>query len=486
MNEDVLDRSEVPSPWDQGDERPLVIDQNHSFLRTDLLYETFWQRMTTNPAGAVTALWGGGGRAGFKRRLAAGAEIDCRLLPVHAGVLARLRAAQAKGRDVAFASASDRRLVEAIAGHFGVTQTFASDGVTNLKGLAKAEALCAAYGSGGFDYVGDSRADFAVWDHASRVLVVNPSPAMLAKVQDRYGEVEAVRDEDHAERAWLRALRPHQWVKNLLLFLPALAAHSDWGAAWGMALLGFVAFCAGASGLYIVNDLLDLDADRCHASKRYRPIAAGRLPIRHAMGLSAGLLSLAWLLALATGPLFSIVLLVYLAATLAYSGFLKRIVLLDVSLLGGFYVMRVVGGAAASEIPLSAWLVAFCFAFFLALATVKRQTELTRTGGNSTDKIGGRGYRQAHAWWLMALGSLAGGTATAILVAYGFSSSAAALYERPALFSLVAAPVGIWLAHTLYAGWHGRVDDDPVVYALKARSSYLAVAVIIVIVAVAF
>ncbi len=284
---------------------------------------------------------------------------------------------------------------------------------------------------------------------------------------------------------WLRAIRLHQWVKNLLLFLPALAAHSAGGAAWSMALLGFAAFCAGASSAYIVNDLFDLKADRRHASKRWRPIAAGRFPRQHAKVLAAGLLIIACLLALVVGPLFLLVLLVYLAATWVYSGFLKRVVLLDVALLGGFYVLRVVGGATASGVPLSAWLVAFCFTFFFAVATVKRQTELTRSH-NETEKIRGRGYQPGRSGWLMALGVLAAGVTGAILIAYGFSPSAAALYARPTFFSWVAVPVGIWLARALYEGWHGRVDDDPVVYALKSRFSYLVMAAVIVIVAAAF
>lgn len=166
----------------QGSRHPLVIDQNHGLLRTDLLYETFWRCMTTNPAGAVAAFFGAGGKARIKQCLAAGAEIDFDLLSIHQEVSARLRAAQAEGRHVAFASAADRRLVEAIAARFGVPQIFASDGRTNLKGSAKAEVLCAAYGSGRFDYVGNAKADFAVWDHASRVLVVEPSCALPTQV----------------------------------------------------------------------------------------------------------------------------------------------------------------------------------------------------------------------------------------------------------------------------------------------------------------
>jgi len=145
--------------------------------------------------------------------------------------------------------------------------------------------------------------------------------------------------------------------------------------------------------------------------------------------------------------------------------------------------LRVVAGAAASAIPLSAWLVTFCFAFFLALATVKRQTELTRTA--ATAPIRGRGYRRDHSGWLTALGVLAAAAASVTLMAYGFSPSAAVLYDQPTLFSWVAAPVGMWLAHTLYEGWHGRVDDDPVIYALRAYSSYLAIGTIGVVVAAA-
>lgn len=464
--------------------RPLVIDIDHSLLRTDLLYETFWRRMAANALSAVAALFGGGGKAGMKRRVAAEADLDAGALPVHPEVLRRLRAAQTEGRDVAFASASDRRAVEALASHFGVSRVFASDGETNLKGPAKAAALCAAYGPGGFDYVGDSEADFAVWDHASGVLIVDPAPAMLARAQARYPVVEPIEGERPPKGAGLRAMRPHQWAKNLLVFLPVLAAHSESAGAWAASALSFLAFSACASGLYLINDMLDLDTDRRHAAKRHRAIAAGHLPIRRAMVMAAGLLALGVLLAGAAGPLFLAILGGYLAATLLYSGFIKRIVLIDLVLLAGFYVTRALGGAVASETPLSWWFVAFCCTFFFALAAVKRQTELSRTG-NGAAKIAGRGYSLGHQQWVSALGALMAAASVGIILGYAFSPSADGLYERPWLLSLAAALCGAWLARVLTAARRGEVDDDPVTFALRDRPTRLmgAAAIVVVIAA---
>ena len=464
--------------------RPLVVDLDHSLLRTDLLYETFWRRAAANPLRAIADLFGRGGKAGLKRRVAAGSAIDVETLPVNEGVIALVRQAQAEGREVAFASASDRSVAEAVAQRFGAARTFASDGETNLRGEAKAEALCAAYGAGGFDYVGDSRADFAVWDRAANAIVVDPSPGMLARVTERYRDAQVVRAEGSGH-AWLRALRPHQWVKNLLVFLPVIAAHSASVNAWALSAIGFAAFCACASGLYLVNDMLDLDADRRHPSKRRRPIAAGRLSLRAAMLLAGALFVLSALLSAAANPMFGLVLLGYVGASLAYSGYLKRVVLLDMVALSGFYVLRAVSGGVASSVPITVAFVALCFTLFFALAVVKRQTELTRHA-NGAQRVAGRGYRPGDIRWVTAAGLLAAAGAIAVLVAYGFvSPNAQTLYARPELLALTALPAGAWLARIFRMGAQGRVHDDPVVYALRDPSSYIAAAAVLVIVGAA-
>ena len=465
--------------------RPLVVDLDHSLLRTDLLYETFWRRAAANPLSAIADLFGRGGKAGLKRRIADGSAIDVETLPAHDGVAAMVREAQAEGREVAFASASDRSLAEAVAERFGAARTFASDGETNLRGEAKADALCAAYGQGGFDYVGDSQADFAVWDRAASVIVVDPSPRMLARVTARYGDAAVVTRESRHGRAWLRALRPHQWVKNLLVFLPVIAAHSASVNAWALSAIGFAAFCACASGLYLINDMLDLDADRRHPSKRLRPIAAGRLSLRSAMLLAGALFALSALLSAAANPLFGLALLGYVGASLAYSGYLKRVVLLDMVALSGFYVLRAVSGGVASSVPITVAFVALCFTLFFALAAVKRQTELTRHA-NGERRIAGRGYRPSDMRWVTAAGLLAAAGAVAVLVAYGFvSPNAQTLYARPELLALTALPAVAWLARIFRKGAQGRVHDDPVVYALRDPSSYLAAAAVLAIVGAA-
>ena len=385
-----------PTPRRADPARPLVVDLDHSLLRTDLLHEAFWRRVAANPLSALAALFGRGGKAGLKRRLSDGSAIDIDALPAHEGVAAMARKAQAEGREVAFASASDRSVVEAVAKRFGVARTFASDGETNLRGEAKADALRAAYGRGGFDYVGDSQADFAVWDQAGGVAVVDPSPRMLARVRARYGEAQVIASEGRSRRAWLRAMRPHQWVKNLLVFLPVIAAHSASVNAWALSALGFAAFCACASGLYLINDMLDLDADRRHPSKRRRPIAAGDLSLRRAAPLAGGLFVLSALLSAAANPAFALVLLGYVVMSLAYSAYLKRVVLLDIVALSGFYVLRAASGGVASSVPLTVAFVALCFTLFFALAAVKRQTELTRPRERGAARRGARLQGERH------------------------------------------------------------------------------------------
>uniref|UniRef100_UPI0016614346 UbiA family prenyltransferase n=1 Tax=Stenotrophomonas maltophilia TaxID=40324 RepID=UPI0016614346 len=228
----------------------------------------------------------------------------------------------------------------------------------------------------GFDYAGNGTVDLAVWARAAGAWVVNNGSA-LAGAAAQCTRVLGHWPAPSRPQAWLKALRPHQWLKNLLVFVPLLTAHRFLEApAVADALLAFAAFSLCASGVYVLNDLLDLDADRRHPRKRHRPFAAGRLPLLH--GLVAGpLLTLCGLaVALSCGPAFAAVLAGYYVLTVAYSLRLKRIVMLDVVLLASLYTLRIIGGTVAIGAELSFWLLAFSMFIFLSLALLKRYTEL--------------------------------------------------------------------------------------------------------------
>ncbi|MEZ5768670.1 MAG: UbiA family prenyltransferase [Paracoccaceae bacterium] len=319
---------------------PLVLDVDGTFLKTDMLLECFWAGLGRDPGATLrTAVTRLGDRAALKAELARIAEIRTDLLPVNGGVMAEVETARAEGREVILASASHETLVKRLAADHGLSErVFASDGATNLKGSAKAAALVAAFGEGGFDYGGNEAADRKIWAHAARALVVGDEAS--AKLLEGQGRPVTRIDGGWRWAGIVKAFRPHQWVKNLLLFVPLLAGHTFLPWPWLVTLLGALAFSLGASAIYVVNDLLDLEADRLHATKRRRPFASGRVPILIGMaaGLAAGLAAL--VIAALIGWGFFVVLAGYMALSLAYSLRLKRMRWIDIATLAALYTIR--------------------------------------------------------------------------------------------------------------------------------------------------
>ena len=449
------------------DKKPLVLDVDGTFLKTDMLLECFWAGLGRDPLAtlraSVTLL---GDRAGLKAELARIAEIRTDLLPVNGGVMAVVETAQAEGREVVLASASDAGLVERLAADHGLSgRVFASDGTTNLKGSQKAAALVAAFGEGGFDYGGNEKADRKIWACADHAVVVN-DPAS-AQVLEAEGKPVTRIDAGWSFAGIMKAFRPHQWVKNLLLFVALLAGHVFLPWPWLVTLLGAVAFSLGASSIYVVNDLLDLEADRLHATKCRRPFASGRVPIGVGMaaGLGAGISAL--LIAALIGWGFFGVLALYMVLSLAYSLRLKRMRWIDIATLAALYTLRVVAGALASGVDISGYLLVFIYPVFIALGSVKRITELTLA--KSDDRLPGRGYGRPDRSDLLNVAVLGMAWALLAFFGYSFSEHAAELYPTRWLLWVALVPIFLWLFRMIRMGWAGKQDYDPIVFAMRDK-----------------
>jgi len=452
----------------------LCIDLDHTLVRTDLLLESGLKAVKDRPLAAVAALFGlVRGRAHLKQRLAELAELRIDLLPYHPAVLALAATAKAAGRPVVLATASNRKYAEQIALHLGIFDAVhASDAATNLSARIKAERLVGLYGEGRFDYVGDSRKDLAVWRHARRAIVVNPQPGVCSALARNDLPHEVLSRRTPLLSPLVRALRPHQWLKNTLVFVPLLAAHLflDLHAILG-AVAAFLAFSLMASAGYVINDLLDLEADRRHARKRHRPLACGDLPIGWGLALAAVLAAVAAAVGAWLPPLFLVVLCAYFAATLAYSLHLKRRMTLDVLTLAGLYTLRVIGGAAAIGIPLSFWLLAFSMFLFLSLAYLKRYAELESLRRDGGDWASGRGYGIKDLELVRGLGIPAGYSAVMVLALYINSPEVGALYRDPQIIWLVCPLLLYWMARTWSIAHRGLMHDDPLVFAIADRGS---------------
>ena len=451
-----------------GPDRPLVLDIDGTLLRTDMLFENLWAGLGRDAWGTIRAvLTHLRDRAALKHALAWQAAPDTEMMPVNEEVLALAKAAQAAGREVILASASNDILVENLARTHGLEGAhMSSDAVVNLKGGAKADALVERYGRGGFDYAGDSHADRAVWEAAATCILVGRPREEAAELRAEGHEVIEIAAPSQ-RTALIRALRPHQWVKNVLLLLPLIAAHT---AAWAPVLqvaLGIAAFSAAASCIYIVNDLLDLDADRRHATKRSRPFAAGTLSIPVGMAACFALGGFALGTGLILGAAFALTLAVYMSLSLAYSLRLKRMRWVDVAVLATLYTLRVVAGAAAGGIPATITMLVFAWPVFLSLGCVKRMTELAKA--KTDERLPGRGYAREDMDDLHTVAWLGAGGALTIFLLYGFSEQAVTLYPDRWLLMAALVPLGLWLHRMIRLGRAGRMDYDPIVFAMRDK-----------------
>ncbi|MEO8672508.1 MAG: UbiA family prenyltransferase [Tahibacter sp.] len=457
----------------QEDRVPLCVDLDGTLIRSDLLVESALQLLQRNPFYLfLFAIWLLRGKAHLKCEIARRSDLDMANLPYDERVLDWLRG-EAASRPRVLCTASDQRLADALAAQVGGFEVvLASDGVRNLSGRSKGDALLERYGERGFDYAGNEAADLHVWKHARRAIVVNASNG-LATAAARVCEVERVFERPRAGlRVWLKALRLHQWLKNLLVFLPLLAAHRVLETGGLLhAGIAFFAFGLCASGVYVLNDLLDLDADRRHPRKRKRPFAAGTLPLVHGL-IAAPLLTLAGFgLAWFLSPLFAGVLLAYYVLTLAYSLRLKRIVMLDVVVLAALYTVRIVGGAAAVGGGLSFWLLAFSMFLFLSLAMLKRYTELIALQANGSGKASGRGYAVEDLPLIQSLGGSSGYLSVLVLALYINSTASEALYRSPKVLWMLCPLLLYWISRVWVIAHRGNMHDDPVVFAVSDRVS---------------
>ncbi len=467
---------------------PLVVDLDGTLTRGDTLSEgvaTLARDWRLVPALGLLLT---AGRAAFKRRIAELAPPAVALLPYNVPLLAYLRAQKAAGRTLVLATAADRTVADAVARELDLFDAvIASDGATNLKGAAKARALVARFGAGGFAYAGDSRADLAVWRAAAAAVLVNVRPAVAAAVRARIPVELAIADRPPILGALWQAMRPHQWVKNLLVLVPLLTAHAYGDpVAWRGAALTFWAFCAVASACYLFNDLLDLTADRMHRRKRERAFASGRVSIAQGGALGLALLAVGAGLALAAHV--PTVLGLYALATIAYSVKLKELPLVDVFCLAGLYTLRLFGGGTASGHPVSLWLLGFASFLFLSLALVKRVEELTAPPTVAAGPLAGlarRGYTPADAPLLQMLGCAASFASCIVLALFVQHEATASNYASPSLLWGMVPVFLFWQCRLWLSTARGYMHDDPILYAAGDWVSWSAGALLIMLVLLA-
>lgn len=464
---------------------PLVVDLDGTLLKSDLLHESYFGSLALgikHQLNCIRALMQGG-RARLKAYLANTYSINYVNLPYNESVLELIKAARSDGRPVYLATASDRSHAEAIAEHLALFDgVFASDGTINLKAESKAKLLVETFGTKGFDYVGNSSADLPIWAQAHKSYAINLNARATARLNELSTPNEHLPYQNPTLKSWGKALRVHQYAKNVLLFVPMLTSHTYAPSALLATCIGFISFSLCASSVYIINDIIDLEADRQHPTKSKRPFATGAIPIAHGIIVASLLLLSAFAAALAVSPLFACTLAAYFMLTFAYSVSLKRKMILDVVVLAILYTVRVIAGAIAIDVFLSEWLLAFSMFIFTCLALVKRYVELAvRIDGNLPDPSN-RNYALQDITIIGALAAASGFNAITIFALYISSPTVRNLYHYPQFLWLICPILLYWVGRLLVLAQRRLITDDPIFFALRDRISYLTVVAMAVIV----
>jgi len=452
---------------------PLVVDLDGTLLKSDMLHECFWSAVSINwriPILSIRAIMRG--KAALKAYLSLEANIDASSMPYDNEVINYIQTYRAKGGRTALVTATNQVLADRIAKHLQIfDEVHGSDGDTNLKGPTKAKFLTERFGEGKFIYMGDAFTDLSIWRVSGKIVTVNATQSLQRQANLLDKPIEHLITTAKSLRLYFKAFRPHQWLKNILIFIPMLAAHQLNSTTFISCLLAFFAFSLVASSVYVLNDLLDLGVDRDHPRKRLRPFASGAIPIVHGGFLALGLLAGGFTIASFLNWGFFLIMGAYYVLTSIYSLLLKRKIVVDICTLAGLYTIRIVAGGGASGIELSVWLCAFSIFFFLSLAAIKRQAELIDLEKRGVLTAKGRGYEVEDLPIISTISLVAGYISVLILALYVNSANVQELYAFPYALWGICCVLLYWLTRMVLITHRGYMHDDPVFFILKDKLS---------------
>ncbi|WP_410016126.1 UbiA family prenyltransferase [Sodalis sp. C49] len=461
---------------------PLCIDLDGTLIKTDTLYESLFLLLKKRPLYLFLCLfWLFKGKAAFKYEISKRVLLDPTHLPYNQKIIDYIYAEKNNGREIWLCTAANEKIANCIAGHLNLfNRVIASNKKKNISAKNKANSILSFTQGKGFDYAGNSKEDISVWEKADHAILVDLPKKFVKNV--KIPILLDYRSENRVLSSWLKELRVHQWAKNFLIFVPFLAAHQLGNAETIInCIIAFIAFSLCASSVYLLNDLLDLSADRAHKKKKYRPLASGDISILHGCIGAVLFLTVSFLIGMTLPTNFLWVLISYYIITISYSFYFKTKTVIDVTTLALLYSLRVIAGAAATGIFLSNWLLSFSMFLFFSLAVVKRVVEL-KDSNDSEEKLKGRGYYPSDLPILLAAGISSGYISIHIFVLYIDSFASSKLYSNSNLLYLIAPILFIWLTRIWILTWRNAMNEDPVAFAIKDRASQLMCVLILLII----
>jgi 4-hydroxybenzoate polyprenyltransferase len=468
---------------------PLCVDLDDTLVSTDTLWESIFVLLRINPLYIfLLPFWILKGKAYFKHQIAQRVSLNIAILPYRTEIVDFLKKQKQQGRTLILATAAHETIAHAVAEHLALfDDVLANNEKLNLKGVNKRNELEKRFGYQGFDYIGDSKADIPIFQAARTPYIVTASPRLLKKL-DFPAPEQIFLIKPVCTKTWLKVLRAHQWVKNLLIFVPLIVSHEFFIADKLIASsLAFLAFSLTASAGYIFNDLMDLEADRQHPTKCKRPFAAGTIPIQRSILFFFALLILSSLISFLWLPsgFFGMVML-YLLITLTYSFYLKRKMILDVIILAGLFTHRILSGGMAASIYISDWLLLFSVFFFTSLAFLKRYIELLRLK-DKKDMTGikNRDYYVLDIDFVANFGITSAYLSVLVFSMYIYSDATAAKYSSPFVLWAICPALLYWITRVWFLANRRSLQDDPVVFALKDGVTWVTMFFILIMMVLA-
>lgn len=462
---------------------PLVINFEGALLATNISAESFLSFSSEGPRNIARALrWLSENPATLAAKILSETEIDFASIPSIPGIHSMAILAANEGRHVVLTTQLDGRFAR----DFAASRDYIHEVVTvdrdsSNSGLTISEILKDRFGEAGFDYVGRGVADLPLLQVARTVYLLNPSRKLAKKAASSTGNLSLIYESPNVAQSLFQIMRPHQWSKNLLLLVPAVAAGTLFFQTLSSLIAAIILFSLSASSAYVINDMLDIQRDRAHPRKRHRPLAAGRLTLSQAIILALALLSSAVVFSsVFFGALMTTILIIHVFVTVFYSLFLKKVALVDVFVLSGLYGLRILAGAVAAEIPLSLWLIVFSIFAFLSLALSKRLAELLAASSSEVIQANGRGYKLPDSPLVLGFGVSSGFTAGVVLALYAEDPVIRSMYSNPDLLWFVVPLWLYWISRIWMLTHRGDMLDDPVLFTLKDPQSYLVGAGVLV------
>lgn len=456
----------------------LCVDLDGTFIKTDMLYETFFYTFFRNPFIIILSfIWLlSGGKVKLKEQLANRYFFTAKNIPINESVREIVINKKRLGYKIFLVSASYNTIVsEFFKAYSDLFDGFYATEDFNLSSKRKALFLNGKFGKGNYEYIGNSKDDIAVWNNCSYAYCVTQNTSIINEIEvNKKQLVSGKQKKSFIERIKIviKQLRCHQWAKNALIAVPVLSCAQILPIHhYLMIASGIFAFSLIASSVYIINDIIDLDNDRAHQTKCKRPIASCKLSLIQAVLLLTCTLSIGLVLSSIVSSKYLLLCLIYLVFNLLYSVKLKSVLILDCIILSIMYTYRILIGSVIADLSLSIWLLTFSFFIFLSLAFVKRYIELYKLSNTQNLKAKGRRYEVKDLQILQVMSVAAGFTATLILNLY-FNDTDIKVHFKNIYLAYTCLPILVyWLCRIYIKASRGSVSDDPVYFALKDRIS---------------